>query len=359
MARPAAGADSAPMKIQALPKDIDRLAPTAILQQTAFWARVQSRLGHDVHAFDLRAVAPARGDAPPHADDFLVVTRRLEDGTDMAYVPFGPERAPPEGASGLWLEQLSEAIAATVGPRCAFVRWDLPWELSRDAPATAWARELHMNFGSARRALRKAPTDYLPVSTLIVDLHGSEEELLARMHPRTRYRIRLAERHGVEVAEGTLADLPEWYALHCETARRHGLPVAERERFAAVLRERADGTASPAHARLLLARRRGVLVAGMVLVGAGPRATYLYGASAREHRAAMGSYALQWAAMRLARAEGYRDYDMFGVSPGDDPTHPLHGLYRFKVGFGGRLVHREGCWDFPLDARYETLRAIG
>jgi len=350
VARRDTGADSAPMKIQAAPKDIDQLAPTAILQQTAFWARVQSRLGHAVHAFDLRAAASSPGTAPQRADDFLVVTRRLEDDIDMAYVPFGPERAPPEGASGVWLEQLSEAIAATVGPRCAFVRWDLPWRLPDDT---------HMNFGSARRALRKAPTDYLPVSTLIVDLLGSEDELLARMHPRTRYRIRLAERHGVEVVEGTLTDLNEWYALHCETARRHGLSVAERERFAAVLRERADGTASPAHPRLLLARRGGALLAGMVLVGAGSRATYLYGASAREHRAAMGSYALQWAAMRLVRAEGYRDYDMFGVSPGDDPTHPLHGLYRFKIGFGGRLVHREGCWDFPLDARYERLRALG
>ena len=27
----------------------------------------------------------------------------------------------------------------------------------------------------------------------------------------------------------------------------------------------------------------------------------------------------------------------------------MHGLYRFKSGFGGRMVHRQGCWDYPLD----------
>jgi lipid II:glycine glycyltransferase (peptidoglycan interpeptide bridge formation enzyme) len=26
----------------------------------------------------------------------------------------------------------------------------------------------------------------------------------------------------------------------------------------------------------------------------------------------------------------------------------MHGLYRFKTGFGGRIVHRPGCWDYPL-----------
>lgn len=23
-------------------------------------------------------------------------------------------------------------------------------------------------------------------------------------------------------------------------------------------------------------------------------------------------------------------------------------MHRFKIGFGGQLVHREGCWDFPF-----------
>jgi len=48
---------------------------------------------------------------------------------------------------------------------------------------------------------------------------------------------------------------------------------------------------------------------------------------------------------------------MFGVSPNADKSHPLYGLYKFKVGFGGRLHHGMGCWDYPLKAD-EYLRFV-
>jgi lipid II:glycine glycyltransferase (peptidoglycan interpeptide bridge formation enzyme) len=27
----------------------------------------------------------------------------------------------------------------------------------------------------------------------------------------------------------------------------------------------------------------------------------------------------------------------------------MYGLYTFKTGLGGRVVHYSGCWDYPLD----------
>ena len=41
---------------------------------------------------------------------------------------------------------------------------------------------------------------------------------------------------------------------------------------------------------------------------------------------------------------------MFGIAPNPDPSHPLFGLYRFKVGFGGEIFHTLGCWDYPLQS---------
>jgi len=87
----------------------------------------------------------------------------------------------------------------------------------------------------------------------------------------------------------------------------------------------------------------------MFLSTSADRATYLYGASSGEDRGLMAPYALQWAAMSAARKEGCSSYDLFGVAPTPDPEHPLHGLYQFKSGFGGSMLHRQGAWDYPYD----------
>jgi len=61
----------------------------------------------------------------------------------------------------------------------------------------------------------------------------------------------------------------------------------------------------------------------------------------------MAPYALQWKAMRDAKEYGCTQYDLFGIPPDENPDHPMVGLYRFKTGFGGRIIHRPGSWDYP------------
>ena len=60
-------------------------------------------------------------------------------------------------------------------------------------------------------------------------------------------------------------------------------------------------------------------------------------------------YALQWEAMRMARARRCLTYDLHGIPTAPDPRHRWAGLYRFKTGFGGEVVHRWGCWDRPMN----------
>ena len=68
----------------------------------------------------------------------------------------------------------------------------------------------------------------------------------------------------------------------------------------------------------------------MFLVLSAHRATYLYGASSSSMRNLMPTYALQWKAMLIAKKCDCTEYDMFGVSPNPDPSHPMYGLYRFN-----------------------------
>ena len=60
----------------------------------------------------------------------------------------------------------------------------------------------------------------------------------------------------------------------------------------------------------------------------------------------MAPYALQVKAMEDAKLLGCQYYDLFGIPPNEDPSHPMAGLYRFKTGFGGSIIHRCGCWDY-------------
>ena len=59
----------------------------------------------------------------------------------------------------------------------------------------------------------------------------------------------------------------------------------------------------------------------------------------------MPTYALQWKAMQIAKANRCREYDMFGIAPNPDPLHPMYGLFKFKVLAAIFFI----SWDYPID----------
>jgi len=189
-----------------------------------------------------------------------------------------------------------------------------------------------------------------PRRTIVVDLDAEPEEILARMKQKTRYNIRLAGRKGVTVRPGDEGDLPAFYRLMEDTARRDAFAIHSRAYY-----EAAHRLFVPAgQGRLFLAEYAGQLLAGLLALALGDTACYLYGASADEARELMPSYLLQWEAMAWARERGCRVYDLWGVPDEDEPAleaqfaqrgDGLWGVYRFKRGFGGRLVRTIGAWD--------------
>lgn len=303
--------------------------------------------------------------------DLLVVLRAIGAGVQMAYVPYGPESLPDEERRGRWLEILSERMRPHLPQNCVFIRYDLPWqspwvdEPSRYTPDNQWmgaprvsVREMRMNFDTKHWNLRKAPTDLLPPDTVLVDVTPDRDRILKRMKPKTRYNIRLSARKGVRVRDAGEEGLSAWYNLYRQTARRHGMNLNDPAYFASVFRVRNRDVDSPARVHLLLAESGTKPLAGIILAFSGNRATYLYGASASGQKNLMASYAVQWEAICRAQKAGCTTYDLFGISPNPDPQHPMYGLYRFKTGFGGKMLHRQGCWDYPLDeAAYKAYRA--
>jgi lipid II:glycine glycyltransferase (peptidoglycan interpeptide bridge formation enzyme) len=140
--------------------------------QTGAWGRLKSAFGW--HAEFLRQADSGA----------LVLFRPLPLGFSIAYIP----RGPVPSATGALVDLLPQLDRLCRVRRAAFLK--IEPDIPDGGPA---AGELH------RIGFRPSPNTVQPPRTILVDMQGSEEDLLARMKPKTRYNIRLAARHGVSV----------------------------------------------------------------------------------------------------------------------------------------------------------------
>ena len=322
-------------------------SPEGHLLQTSYWGRLKSQFGWEVER-----VALADGDAIVAGAQVLY--RSLPFGLTLAYVPMGPlVDWDDEKAVRTLLTTLRQA-AHRHGAFCLKLEPSL-----FDDPALARQLEGH--------DFRASPHTIQPRCTLIVELTPSLDEILAQMKPKTRYNIRLARRKEVVVREGIEADLPRFYQLMQLTGKRDGFPIYSKEYYEAIYRL----FVPVGLARLFLASCRGEVLAGLMAFALGRRAWYMYGASSNQHRDRMPNHLLQWEAIRWAKEKGCLTYDLWGIPDEDQDVlerefpkrrDGLWGVYRFKRGFGARLVRRLGAYDdvylYPLYRVYNQAHAF-
>jgi peptidoglycan pentaglycine glycine transferase (the first glycine) len=194
----------------------------------------------------------------------------------------------------------------------------------------------------ARRGWRPSAEQIQFKNTVVSDLRPDEDALLAGMKPKWRYNIRLAERRGVVVRAGTAADLPTFYAMYAETGARDGFLVRPYPYYQTIW----ESFLQHELAHLLVAEVAGAAVAGLILFRFGPTAWYFYGASTSQARPLMPNHALQWAALRWAKAAGCTTYNWWGAPDVLDESEPMWGVYHFKEGFGGEFVPGIGAYDY-------------
>jgi lipid II:glycine glycyltransferase (peptidoglycan interpeptide bridge formation enzyme) len=315
--------------------------------QSAFWGRFKARFGWAAHAFRVEWEGVPADPPPP----LLLMTRPLVRGAGFAYVPWGPEL--PGGLSTpadktRALVELARELRPHLPGNTAFVRFDPPWYNAEGEAAPP-----------LERPLARAPADVQPTDTVLVDLCQSDEALLAAMKEKCRYNIRLSARKGVAVRRCDETELGVFYRLFEETARRDGIAIHSIDYYRtlfALAKETTGGI--PVDIRLYIAAHEGEDLAAIITLFRSGEAVYLYGASSNSKRNLMAPYLLQWTAMQDARDSGCRRYDLFGIPPSDDPAHPMAGLYRFKTGFGGRIVHRCGSWDFAFRPAARALFSL-
>ncbi|MCK9168083.1 MAG: peptidoglycan bridge formation glycyltransferase FemA/FemB family protein [Bacteroidales bacterium] len=348
------------------------LFKTPIVQQTAFWSIVKQKVGQQSIALNFKTwkssiYSNVISDSAI-TSDILVILHPVNQHDFIAYIPYGPELDPENEFRGIFLEELSECIRPFLPKNCFMIRYDLCWDVFwANDPAffdsdgncienpSVKAQEVRFNINTHYWNLQKSESNLLPTHTLYLNLQPNSETILKKMKPKTRYNIRLSHRKGVTVRTANLNDLPVWRHLYTETAIRNGIQLNNLNYFEAILSTNADESKSPAEVIYLIAEVEKKPLAAMFLVVSGHRGSYLYGASSGNSRNFMASYALQWEAINIAKKRGCIEYDMFGIAPNNNSSHPLYGLYKFKTGFGGEMFHSLGCWDYPFDQKKYTL----
>lgn len=275
----------------------------------------------------------AAGDPPTATAQLL--TRQQRGGLRLSYCPKGPTL--DWNSADTRRAVLADLVRQAAGQGAFMLKIDpeVPYE---EGPAESLEREL------TDAGWRRSGDKVQFRNTLMLDLRKDEAALLAEMKQKWRYNVRLAGRKGVTVRHGGLEDLELLYQMYAQTAARDGFVLRAREYYLQAWGSFIEaGLAQP-----LLAEFEGRPIAGQVIYRYGKTAWYLYGMSTNQDREVMPNHLLHWEAIRWARQQGCETYDFVGAPDELEQSDPMWGVYRFKLGFGGRLVRTVGEWDYPI-----------
>ena len=259
-----------------------------------------------------------------------ILFRSLPLGYSIAYIPKGPV-------------ELNDALLAEVDRVCkenkaVFIKVE-PFAWEGDG---RWIGLEEKGF--------VASDPIQPHRTVLIPLDRSEEDILAEMKQITRYNIRLAEKKGIRIRKSE--DYQAFYKMALVTGERDRFGVHSMDYYLKV-KELFDNGGESA---LFLAYYNEKPVAGIIGFTHGKNAWYMYGASTDDERNRMPTYLLQWEAIRWAKEKGCTEYDLWGIPDhAEDELEKLFterehheglwGVYRFKRGFGGKVIRSIGAWD--------------
>lgn len=286
------------------------------LLQSPAWAAFKAK-----HGWKSQTISTRMGTHSAYAQ---VLFRRVGPFS-IGYVPRGPLMIDPDNAL---VERFAEELDQAARKHRAL--WVLV-EPNDRIPTLP-------GFVASRDHIQPTRTVRVPLAT--------DDEMLAAMHKKTRYHVRLATRHGITILAGGVQNVEAFYQLLQETSDRNGFCIHPISYYRDAL------IALGENAVLLCAEHEGNLVAAVIVAASKQEGIYLYGCSSTQHRGHGATSALQFAAMQWARERGCSHYDLWGiperdpeVTQTDDGKHQrgsygedMTGLYRFKTGFGGEIV---------------------
>ncbi|MBU1000299.1 peptidoglycan bridge formation glycyltransferase FemA/FemB family protein [Patescibacteria group bacterium] len=181
----------------------------------------------------------------------------------------------------------------------------------------------------------------------VLDLTKTEEDILKNMHPKTRYNIKVAQKHNVKVKERTDNEAFEIYLkLYFKTTQRQGYHGHNKDYHRKVWKTLKDA----GMARLLIATYDNQPLTAWMLLNFKDTLYYPYGGSSRAHPKVMANNLVAWEAIKLGQRLKLKKFDMWGaLGPNTNSQDPWYGFHRFKQGYGGKLVEYIGTYDLVFN----------
>ena len=200
-----------------------------------------------------------------------------------------------------------------------------------------------------------------PDRTLLLDLRRPLEELRKGLRPHWHRYLKVAEKNGLEIIEGSDDGLFRMFIkIYREmVGRKRFLEPNNIEEFRLIQ----DRLPAKFKMKIMICRSGGKECAGLVCSAIGNTGVYLFGATSNAGLKSRGSYLLHWRIITWLRDQGVGTYDLNGINPVTNP-----GTFKFKSDlcgnngtnsyFLGRFdAHASGA-SYYCVAVGDTLRGI-
>lgn len=352
-------------------RDFAATSPYKSFTQTPEIAKLREKNGWTAYFLGVRGEDPsAKAPKTPNAkrDKILAATLLVAKptflGKSLFLAPGGPlldlENAP---LADFFLKNLKLFVKTHNG---FLLRLDPYYEL-RERDRDGELVENGFDHTPAKKALEKHGFKEIdgdqPKYLFALDLESrTETELFASFKQNTRNLISRTARQGVTVRELTRDELPLLKGITEETAKRREFT----DRPLSYYEMMYDLFAPKNEVKFLLAE---VEIEGVktplstaMFMTYGDEVIYLFSGSDEQYMKTYNAqYAIQWHMIRYALENKFKRYNFYGIRGLPDPKQPGYGIYRFKKGFGGRVIELIGTYELkvtPLATLYEALRAL-
>ncbi|GAA2836848.1 lipid II:glycine glycyltransferase (peptidoglycan interpeptide bridge formation enzyme) [Leucobacter komagatae] len=198
------------------------------------------------------------------------------------------------------------------------------------------------------------------VSTIILDISGDEDAIMAAFSSSTRTKIRKADKEGFDVrrVEATEENCRIMFDLLTGTAEEK-FELRPYEYF----RDFWQGFQAAGRGQLVLGYDGDVPVAGMFATALGQTSGYKDGASAKAKLPTGAMYRMQLEIIRWGKEQGATRHDLIGTPPSDrldDKSHRLYGVGQYKLRLSKDVTDYVGTLDLAIKpGKVKLWRSIG